>query len=125
MPYKINIQQYSLVTLVTLVWFLPSMSPNIHVNEMFFSSLCLFIYCERLVTLSKLVRGCHQCVFLYVYQVYPSEKKPYHIDYIGMVFHQCVSLDVNQGDLLVQRTCHIHYIGMVSQQNVSLDGNQV
>ena len=36
MPYKINIQQYRLVTLVTLVWFLPSMSPHIYFNEMFF-----------------------------------------------------------------------------------------
>ena len=36
MPYKIDILQISLVTLVTLIWFLPSMSPHIHVNEMFF-----------------------------------------------------------------------------------------
>ena len=36
MPYKINILQYSLVTLVTLVWFLPSMIPHMYVNEIFF-----------------------------------------------------------------------------------------
>ena len=57
MPYKMNILQNSLVTLVALIWYLPSMSSHIHVNEMMhwfgFSPECNLKCLVRLLFLDK------------------------------------------------------------------------